>query len=98
MCASGAVNSSSRTRSSTPRGGNVLLSDARAHLAGERFAGVDLNVDVKHPGFETRLLNDLRGAELLERLAWAGDGCGCERFTDHALGSRPVWAGYGAEQ
>jgi len=49
------------------RGGNVLLGDALAHLAGERFAGVDLNVDVKHPGFETRLLNDLRGAGLLER-------------------------------
>jgi len=29
--------------------GNVLLGDALAHLAGERFAGVDLNVDVKHP-------------------------------------------------
>ena len=46
---------------------NVLPGDALAHLAGERFGGVDLNVDVKHPGFETRLLNDLRGAGLLER-------------------------------
>ena len=49
------------------RGGNLLLGDALAHLAGERFAGVDLNVDVKHPGFEARLLDDLRGAGLLER-------------------------------
>ena len=46
---------------------NVLLGDALAHLAGERFGAVDLNVDVKHPGIETRLLNDLRGAGLLER-------------------------------
>jgi len=30
-------------------GGNVLLGDALAHLAGEPFAGVDPNVDVKHP-------------------------------------------------
>ena len=43
------------------------LGDALAHLAGERFAGVDLNVDVKHPGFESRLLGDLRGAGLLEQ-------------------------------
>jgi hypothetical protein len=49
------------------RGGNVLLGDALAHPAGERFAGVDLNVDVKHPGLEARLLDDLRGAGLLER-------------------------------
>ena len=34
---------------------NVLPGDALAHLAGERFGGVDLNVDVKHPGFEARL-------------------------------------------
>ena len=46
---------------------NVLPGDALAHLAGERLAGVDLNVDVKHPGFETRMLNDLRSAEPLER-------------------------------
>lgn len=49
------------------RSGNVLLGDALAHLAGQRFAGVDLNVDAGHPGFETRLLNDPRGAGLLER-------------------------------
>jgi hypothetical protein len=48
-------------------GGNVPLVDALAHPAGERFAGVDLNLDVKHPGLQARLLNDLRGAGLLER-------------------------------
>lgn len=55
------------TTSHAARGGNVLLGDALAHLAGEPFAGVDLNLGVKHPGFETRLLDDLRGAGLLER-------------------------------
>jgi glycerophosphoryl diester phosphodiesterase len=55
------------TTSHAARGGNVRLGDALAHLAGERFAGVDLNVDVKHPGFEARPLDDLRGAGLLER-------------------------------
>jgi glycerophosphoryl diester phosphodiesterase len=49
------------------RDGNVLLGDALAHLAGERFAGFVLSVDVKHPGFEARLLDDLRCAGLLER-------------------------------
>ena len=44
----------------------MLLGDALAHLAGERFGGVDLNVDV-NPGFAARLLDDLRGAGLLER-------------------------------
>jgi hypothetical protein len=39
----------------TAHDGNVLPGDALAHLAGERFGGVDLNVDVKHPGFEARL-------------------------------------------
>lgn len=55
------------TTSHAARGGNVLLGDALAHLAGERFAGVDLNVDVKPPAFEARLLDDLLGARLLER-------------------------------
>jgi hypothetical protein len=69
MCASGAMSSSSRTRPSTPRGAATRCSATRAHLAGERFAGVDQNVDVKHPnpGFEARLLDDLRCAGLLER-------------------------------
>jgi hypothetical protein len=49
------------------RGGNGLRGNALAHMAGERFAGVDLNVDVKHPGLEARLLDDLRGAGLPER-------------------------------
>jgi hypothetical protein len=55
------------TISHAARGGNALLGDALAHQAGERLAGVDLNLDVKHPGLETRMLNDLRSAEPLER-------------------------------
>jgi glycerophosphoryl diester phosphodiesterase len=49
------------------RGTNVRLTDALAHLSGARFAAVDLNVDVKHPGFEAELLAALRGEGLLER-------------------------------
>ena len=49
------------------RGGNVRLTDALAHLSSDRFAAVDLNVDVKHTGFEPRLLDGLRDAGLLGR-------------------------------
>jgi glycerophosphoryl diester phosphodiesterase len=49
------------------RDGCLRLREALAHLAGGRFAGVDLNVDLKHPGCEAQLLDELRRAELLER-------------------------------
>jgi glycerophosphoryl diester phosphodiesterase len=49
------------------RPGVVRLDDALAHLAGRRFAGVGLNVDVKHVGCELALLDGLRAAGLLER-------------------------------
>jgi glycerophosphoryl diester phosphodiesterase len=49
------------------RGGNLRLQDALSHLAGRRFSGVELNVDVKHVGCERALLDHLRGAALLER-------------------------------
>jgi glycerophosphoryl diester phosphodiesterase len=49
------------------RGGNVRLSGALAHLATRRFADVELNVDVKHVGCESALLDHLRHAGLLER-------------------------------
>jgi glycerophosphoryl diester phosphodiesterase len=48
-------------------GRGVPLHDALAHLAGEAFRGIDLNVDVKQTGFEHSLLGELRAAELLER-------------------------------
>jgi glycerophosphoryl diester phosphodiesterase len=47
--------------------GGIRLRDALAHLSGRRFASVELNVDVKHPGCEAGLLQGLRSAALLER-------------------------------
>ncbi len=45
----------------------VRLHDALTYLAGRRFAGVELNVDIKHAGCESALLDELRHAGLLER-------------------------------
>ena len=49
------------------RGGVVRLHDALAHLAGRRFADVDLNLDVKHLGCEAAVLDGLRRTRLLDR-------------------------------
>jgi glycerophosphoryl diester phosphodiesterase len=49
------------------RGGCARLDDALAHLSGRRFRDVELNVDVKHPGFESALLDELRHRRLLGR-------------------------------
>jgi glycerophosphoryl diester phosphodiesterase len=49
------------------RGGVVCLGGALRHLAGRRFAGVELNVDVKHVGCEAPLLTELRHHDLLDR-------------------------------
>jgi glycerophosphoryl diester phosphodiesterase len=49
------------------RRGNIALHDALAHLSAPRFAGVELNVDLKHGGAEADLLSALRHARLLER-------------------------------
>jgi glycerophosphoryl diester phosphodiesterase len=48
-------------------GRSIPLHAALTHLAGDAFSDVDLNVDVKHPGFEGALLDELRRAEVLER-------------------------------
>jgi glycerophosphoryl diester phosphodiesterase len=48
-------------------GRSVRLHDALQHLAGAPFAGIDLNVDVKHAGCEGALLDELRRTRLLER-------------------------------
>lgn len=48
-------------------GRGVRLRDALAHLGTSAFDGVDLNVDVKRTGYERQLLDELRGAELLDR-------------------------------
>jgi glycerophosphoryl diester phosphodiesterase len=49
------------------RAGGVRLRDALAHLSSRRFASVGFNVDVKHPGCEAGLLEELRHAGLLDR-------------------------------
>jgi glycerophosphoryl diester phosphodiesterase len=45
----------------------LTLEQALAHLAGERFAGVDFDVDVKIPGYEQRVVQALREHGLIER-------------------------------
>jgi len=49
------------------RGRNLRLHEALAHLSGQRFRELGLNVDVKHVGCEHALLLGLRRAGLLER-------------------------------
>jgi glycerophosphoryl diester phosphodiesterase len=46
---------------------NVRLREALAYLSTRRFDGVELNVDLKHPGCESALLDALRDRGLLER-------------------------------
>ena len=46
---------------------NVLLHQALAHLSSRRYRDVELNVDLKHPGCEAALLDELRGRGLLKR-------------------------------
>lgn len=49
------------------RRGVVTLAEALDHLSSRRFAGVELNVDLKHTGCEAALLDGLRRHRLLER-------------------------------
>jgi glycerophosphoryl diester phosphodiesterase len=48
-------------------GTRVRLQEALAHLATRRFADVELNVDLKRPGCEAALLDELRRSGLFER-------------------------------
>jgi glycerophosphoryl diester phosphodiesterase len=48
-------------------GSNLLLGDALSYLSARRFAGIELNVDVKHTGCESALVDQLRAAGLLSR-------------------------------
>jgi glycerophosphoryl diester phosphodiesterase len=43
------------------------LEEGLAHLSGDGFAGVELDVDLKLPGYELRVLDALRSAGVLER-------------------------------
>jgi glycerophosphoryl diester phosphodiesterase len=61
---------------------------ALEHLAGERFSGVELDVDVKLPGYELRVLEELRGAGLVPRTLVSGmfpDGLDRIRAAEPAL-------------
>jgi glycerophosphoryl diester phosphodiesterase len=48
------------------------LDEALAHLAGERFSGLQLDVDVKLPGYELRVLDALRAHGLVARTIISG--------------------------
>ena len=43
------------------------LEEALAYFAGDRFAGIELDVDLKLPGYELRVLDALRDAGVLDR-------------------------------
>jgi glycerophosphoryl diester phosphodiesterase len=43
------------------------LDEALAYFAGDRFAGIELDVDLKLPGYELRVLDALRAAGVLDR-------------------------------
>jgi glycerophosphoryl diester phosphodiesterase len=46
---------------------NVRLHEALAHLSSRRYRDVELNVDLKHPGCEAALLDELQRSGLLAR-------------------------------
>jgi glycerophosphoryl diester phosphodiesterase len=45
----------------------LTLEQGLAHLAGDRFASVELDVDLKLPGYEDRVVDALRRHDLVER-------------------------------
>ena len=45
----------------------LKLEEGLAHLAGARFAGIELDVDLKLPGYERRVVEALRAHGLIER-------------------------------
>lgn len=55
-------------RSRTP----LALAQALEHLAGPAFAGVEIDLDVKIPGYELRVVDALQGASLTDRTLVSG--------------------------
>ncbi len=53
-------------------GSPLTLEQGLAHLAGNEFAGVELDVDVKIPGYGRRVVQALRDAGLIERSLVSG--------------------------
>jgi glycerophosphoryl diester phosphodiesterase len=50
----------------------VTLEQALEHLGGADFAGIELDVDIKLPGYELRVLAALREHEMIERTLISG--------------------------
>jgi len=50
----------------------LSLRQALEHLAGEAFAGLELDVDIKIPGYELRVLEALREVGLIDRTLVSG--------------------------
>ncbi len=50
----------------------LTFEQALDHLSGEAFAGVELDVDIKIPGYELRVLDALRERGLIERTLISG--------------------------
>jgi glycerophosphoryl diester phosphodiesterase len=50
----------------------ITFDEALAHLAGPDFAGIELDVDVKLPGYEMRVVEALREHGLVERTLISG--------------------------
>jgi glycerophosphoryl diester phosphodiesterase len=50
----------------------LSLRAALAHLAGEPFSGIELDVDIKIPGYELRVLDELSSLGLIERTLISG--------------------------
>jgi glycerophosphoryl diester phosphodiesterase len=53
-------------------GSPLTLEQGLEHLAGEEFAGIQLDVDVKIPGYGRRVVQALREADLVERSLVSG--------------------------
>jgi glycerophosphoryl diester phosphodiesterase len=50
----------------------LTLEEALEHLSGEAFAGIELDVDVKIPGYELRVVDALRAAGMVQRTLLSG--------------------------
>jgi glycerophosphoryl diester phosphodiesterase len=73
------------------RPGNVPLDEALDHLAAPRFADVGLNVDLKHLGCESAVLDALRERGLLHRTLVS---CQVAAVVDRVRAFEPrVWTG-----
>ena len=66
------------------------LDEGLAHLAGAAYAGVELDVDLKLPGYEDRVVDGAAAPRPRRALADLDDGAGVAR--DRSASSRPTSA------